>query len=107
MKKPDFAQLDQMVGQRLFKGLLWEAFPQPSIERLLDACRTVRFARSSSRSVLGSMNDIRFHIEVAVAHSGGLAQVDLVDLNHRINRIPLSAVGYRYPVDKLREFLTH
>ena len=68
---------------------------------MLEACRTIRCARSSSRSVLGSMNDIRFHIEVNVEHAGGLAGVDLADLHHRLNRIPFSAVGYRYPVETL------
>lgn len=102
LRKPDFAQLDQLFGQRLFKSLLWEAFPQPLIERALDSCRSVQFTRSSSRSVLGSMNDLRIQIEVEVAHVGGLAQVDLFELHHRLNRTLLSAVGYRYPAEGLR-----
>ncbi|MHB8473274.1 MAG: DUF6933 domain-containing protein [Gammaproteobacteria bacterium] len=63
-------QLDQVFGQRLFKTLLWEAFPQDQIERMLDACRTVRFTRSNNRSVLGSMNDIRFQIDGACRRLG-------------------------------------
>ncbi|MDX1251748.1 MAG: hypothetical protein IDH49_05780 [Gammaproteobacteria bacterium] len=106
LRKPDFALLDQMFGQRLFKALLWEGFPQHLIERALEACRTVRFTRSSSRSVLGSMNDIRFQIEVHVAHASGLTQVDLVDLHQRLNRTLLNAVRYQYPVDGFREHLT-
>ena len=107
LKKPEFAQLDQIFGQRLFKALLWEAFPQDQIERMLDACRTIRFTRSNNRSVLGSMNDIRFQIEVHVAHAGGLANVELADLHQRLNRTPFSAIAYRYPVEGLRDFLTH
>ena len=45
LRKPDFVQLDQVFGQRLFKALLWEGFPQPLIECMLDACRSVRFTR--------------------------------------------------------------
>ncbi len=74
---------------------------------MLEACRTIRCARSNNRGVLGSMNDIRFHIELHVAHDGGLASVDLVDLHHRVNRILLSVVGYRYPIQGLREHLAH
>jgi len=105
LKKPEFEKLDEVFGQRLFKALLWDEFPQIQIERMLEACRTIRFARSSNRSVLGSMNDIRFHVEVNVEHDGGLANIDLADLHHRLNRIPFGAVGYRYPVEVLREHL--
>ena len=105
LKKPDFEGLGEVFGQRLFKALLWDEFPQAQIERMLDACRTIRFARSNNRSVLGSMNDIRFQIEVYAAHDGGLTNVDLADLHRMLNRIPLSAVGYRYAVEGLRERL--
>ena len=40
------------------------------------------------RSVLGSMNDIRFQIEVNAEHDGGLANIDLVDLHHRLTAFP-------------------
>jgi len=105
LTKPDFEHLDEVFGQRLFKTLLWDEFPQAQIERMLDASRTIRFTRSNNRSVLGSMNDIRFQIEVHVAHDGGLANVDLADLHHRVNRTPFSAVGYRYPVEGFQEYL--
>lgn len=105
LTRPDFEHLDEVFGQRLFKALLWDEFPQAQIEKMLDACRMIRFARSNNRSVLGSMNDIRFQIEVYAAHDGGLANVDLADLHRKLNRIPLSAVGYRYAVEGLRERL--
>ncbi len=105
LKRPEFEHLDEVFGQRLFKALLWDEFSQTQIERMLDACRVVRFTRSSNRSVLGSMNDIRFHVGVHVEHDGGLANVDLADLHHRLNRIPFGAVGYRCPVEGLREHL--
>lgn len=105
LKKPEFERLDEVFGQRLFKALLWDEFPQAQIEKVLDMCRVVRFARSNSRSVLGSMKELRFQIEVHVAHDGGLANVDMADLHHRLNRIPMGAVGYRYAVDGLRDRL--
>lgn len=105
MKKPEFEHVDEVFGQRLFKALRWDEFPQAQIERMLEACRTVRFSRSNNRSVLGSMNDLRFQIEVYVAHDGGLGNVDLGDLHRRLNRIPMSAVGYRYAVEGLSAYL--
>lgn len=105
LKKAEFERLDEVFGQRLFRALLWDGFPQLQVERMLEACRVIRFTRSSNRSVLGSMNDIRFHIGLHVEDDGGLTSVDLSQLHHRLNRIPFSAVGYGYPVERLREYL--
>ena len=44
LKKPDFEHLDEVFGQRLFKALLWDEFPQTQIERMLEE----RIARVSS-----------------------------------------------------------
>ncbi|MHB8730134.1 MAG: DUF6933 domain-containing protein [Sulfuricaulis sp.] len=99
LKKPEFEHLDEVFGQRLFKALLWDEFSQELIERALEACRTIRFTRSNNRRVLGSMNEMRFHVEVDVEDAGGLDRIDLADLHHRLNRTPWSAVGYRYAVD--------
>ena len=104
LKKAEFTQLDEVFGQCLFKALLWDEFPQAQIEQMLEACRVIRFTRSSDRSVLGSMNDIRFHIGCHVEDDGGLTSVDLGQLHHRLNRIPFSAIGYGYPVERLQEY---
>ena len=106
LKKPNFEGVDEVFSQRLFKVLLWDEFSQTQIEQMLDSCRRIRFTRSNNRSVLGSMNDLRFQVEVNVAHDGGLSNLDMMDLHHRLNRVPLSAVGYRYAVDGLVEHLS-
>ncbi len=105
LKKPEFEHLDTVFGQRLFKALVGDEFPQTQIEWMLEACRVIRFARSSNRSVLGSMNDMRFHLRWHVEDEGGLANVDLAQLHHRLNRIPFCAIEYKYPVERLREYL--
>lgn len=105
LKKAEFGQLDEVFGQRLFKALLWDEFPQAQIEQILEASRVIRFTRSSNRSVLGSMNDIRFHVGLHVGDEGGLANTDLAALHYRLNRIPFGAIGYAYPVERLRDYL--
>ncbi len=105
MKKPEFERLDEVFGQRLFKALVWDEFPPTQIETLLEALRLVRCTRTSNRSVLGSMNDLRMNIEAEVEFCGGLADVDLVHLHHRLNRIPMGAIDYQYAVVRLQEYL--
>ena len=43
----------------------------------------IRFTRSSNRSVLGSMNDMRYQIGAHMQCDGGLASVDLAQLHTR------------------------
>ena len=106
LKKPDFEHLDVVFGERLFKALLWDEFSQTQIERMLEACRIVRFTRSSNRSVLGSMNDMRFQIGWMVEDVGGLENLDLVRCHQRLNRIPFKAADYGYPVERFLEYLS-
>ena len=106
LKKADFERLDEVFGQRLFKALMWDEFAQTQIERMLEDCRMVRFTRSSNRSVLGSMNDMRFQIGWMVEDDGGLENLDLVRCHHCLNRIPFKAADYGYPVERFLECLS-
>lgn len=58
--------------------------------------------RTWSRSVLGTMTDIRYQVEAAVHQSGGLRHLDLAHLNRSLRRIPFSAIKYDRPIDRAR-----
>lgn len=105
LRKPDFQMLDEVFRQRLFKCLLAEDIGQEAIEKVLNEVREISFTKTHSRSVLGSMNDIVFHLEHWIHAEGGLLNADISDLNMKINRIPSGVLGYRYSVDLLRELL--
>jgi hypothetical protein len=106
LKRDDFDHIDQVFGQALFKTMMLFDFEQASIERMLDWSRHNTFAKTNSRSVLGSMNDMAFHIEYHIHDDGGLAHADLADLHRRINRIPFKANDYKYPVECLKALLS-
>lgn len=61
--------------------------------------------RTCSRSVLGTMNDMRYQIDAAVHQSAGLRHIDLPDLNRWLRRIPFSAIKYDRPIDRTRAIL--
>jgi hypothetical protein len=61
--------------------------------------------RTCSRSVLGTMTDMRYQIEAAVHQSGGLRHLDLAYLNRSLRRIPFSAIKYERPIDRARALL--
>jgi len=61
--------------------------------------------RTCSRSVLGTMTDMRYQIQAAVHQSGGLGGLDLARLNRSLRRIPFSAIKYDRPIDRARAVL--
>lgn len=56
-------------------------------------------ATTADRSVLGCMNDMAFHCEMAIGDAGGLAHTDLGELNHALHRNINSSRGYQPPVE--------
>jgi hypothetical protein len=62
----------------------------------------VELAKTASRSVLGSMNDLAFQCEMRVLDDGGARQVDLHKLNSEIRRIPMGSLGYAFPIELAR-----
>jgi Domain of unknown function (DUF6933) len=105
LKKPQFENVREIFGQNLFKNLLWENFPQNQIEIVLDEHREIIIAKPNNRSVLGSMNDLAFQLKYRIGALGGLVNVDLAELNHELNRIPMSAIKEIYSIDELRKLL--
>ena len=105
LKKPQFENFREVFGQNLFKNLLWENFPQNQIEVVLDELREFIIAKTNNRSVLGSMNDLAFQLKCRIAAMGGLINVDLAELNHELNRIPMSAIKEVYSIYELRKLL--
>jgi hypothetical protein len=105
LKKPDFQRIKDIFGQALFKSLISESFPQNYIELFLDDIRNIRFSKTNNRSVLGSMTDLTFQIKFTVSGFGGLANTDIVQLNHDLNRVPMSAIKEIHSIRELRVFL--
>jgi hypothetical protein len=105
LKKPDFKLLAEVFRQNLFRNLMRDGFSQEGIEKVLDEIREVAFTRTSSRSVLGTMNDMANIIKWTVQDEGGLLNVDVAELNSKLNRMPLGPLDYQYAIDKVREAL--
>ena len=106
LKRQDFDHLDDVFGQAMFKTMLLFDFEQVEIERMLDWSRHNIYAKTNSRSVLGSMNDMAFQVEHHIHTDGGFGYTDLAELHLRINQIPFKANGYQFPVKCLKVLLS-
>jgi len=105
MKKPILKNFEEVFRLGLFKSLMTEGFAEPQVEHVLREHQHIVIARTNSRSILGSMNDLAFQIKSMIYAAGGLANADLSEINRQLNRIPMSAINYKVSIDELKRLL--
>ena len=101
-KSPRLPDFIQRFRFGLFKSLMSEGLAEMQIEYLLSEYMQVTITKTNSRSVLGSMNDLTFQIKSMILMSGGLTDVNLSEVNWQLNRIPMSAIKYKFSIDELK-----
>ena len=90
------------VFQRRLPNLLQRlGLPQTWVDAHAAALSEVCFARTASRSVLGSMNDIALQIWVHAESVRSFDQLDLNRLEARLAGVIFGALQYRSPIDAL------
>jgi len=52
------------------------------------------------------MNDLAFQLNYHVSADGGLNNIDIYEVNHYLNRTPMSAIEYTYPIDTFKKLLS-
>lgn len=104
MKTPRSADFLERFRLGLFKSLMSEGLAEVQIEYILSEHTQVMITKTSSRSVLGSMNDLAFQIKSMIRVSG-LTDADLSKINRQLNRIPMSAIKYNLSIDEMKRRL--
>ena len=103
LKKPDFKYIREVFRQNLFKSLMAENLSQKHIEIFLDDIREIEIYKTNNRSVLGSMNDLTFHLKCIIAVECWIEIADITKLIHDLNRIPMSAIEEIYSIYELKK----
>ncbi len=104
-RRPNLEFFPEVFGQGLFKALLRSGFSQGQVETMLDTTREIRYAKTSNRRVLGSMNEMKRMLESTIASRGGLTATDPADLQRLLNETPFKAIGYDPPLTRMRRCL--
>jgi len=91
----------------LFKGMLScvlsdEGFNEAAKDKILSEYEELGFAKSNSKSVLGSMNDLAFHYKNLIQDAGGVHSYAVPGIIRQLNRMPMGAIGYGFPIKGLR-----
>jgi hypothetical protein len=107
LKKPDFKNLKEIFIEHLVKNLTHEGLEKHWIDKILQEYESLQFTSSKSRSVLGTMNDIVRALDFKIPDSGGLDELNILEINHYLNRILHKGENkrYGYAIDRLEERL--
>ena len=63
----------------------------------------IGYANTNNRSVMGSMNDLAFNYKYQIQAKGGVHHCMLPQIIRQMNRMPMGALDYNYPIDTLRK----
>lgn len=94
-----------MLPQRLsdaVRRLLTDLQVAPAlIDAEIEQMQGFAVTKTANRSVLGSVNDLAFHAKFDLGELG----LSLAETHERLAKMPLKAIGYRYPIDAALELL--
>lgn len=103
VKKAYLSNFRELFLIHLKVNLIKEGFGSSDTNKVLAEYNEIAIAPTKNRSVLGSMNDFVNQYEFLVARSGGLDRADMLAVNMQINRIPMGALKYHFPIEKVYE----
>ncbi len=106
LKKSDFKHLKLIINEHLFKSMVYDGLPQSSIEKVLSVGDELIFAKTNNRSVLGTMNDMKFALEHRVYANGGMKNCNPLEFQHTINSMmPLGPLKYGISLEVFKKKL--
>jgi hypothetical protein len=101
--------LKNIIDEFLFNlnmNLQAEGFPLEVIHRVMQEYPDIGFARTASRHVLGSMNELAFQYEnLIVNRYEGIENIRILGVNKDINRTIMRGIKYLHPIESLQELL--
>jgi hypothetical protein len=78
------------------------------VQHMLDRQGTTKMiAKTNSRTILGSMNDLAFQIKWMIHEKGGVDHANLSEINRDLNRIPMGAIKYSVGIEELKRRLVN
>ena len=99
-KSNNFKDFKESISQSIFKILMELGFPQFQFEQVLESLENIQYSKTSNRSVISSMNDMKKQIDGYLYHGD-----DIYEINRKLNQTPYKYVGYEYPIDLFKKLL--
>ncbi len=101
LRVEDFKNFDEVISQFIFKILFNLEFEQKKAELVLESLENISYAKSSNKSVLASMNQMKKDIDYGLL----LDDEDIFTINYSINNRIYGMINYDKPIDRFHNFL--
>jgi len=104
---PDVGRTQIRELGALFRGYLQCVLAEEDLDesvkrKIMMEYDDVGFAKTNSKRALGSMNDLAFHYKYHILEEGGVHSCMVPSIIRQLNRMPLKAIGYAFPIEALR-----
>jgi hypothetical protein len=103
IKKANLKNIVDEFMINLSFNLQYEGFSLDVIAKVMQEYEEIGFAKTASKKVLGSMNELAFQYEILIMEKEGLGNVKILEQNHSINRTILGAIKYGRPIEALKK----
>ena len=95
-------ELGKLFHEYLSCVLSSEGVSDADKEKIMEEYRELNYSGTNSKSVLGSMNDLAFHYKHHILSEGGNDGANIPRIIHKLNHMPMGAIGYKYAIDALK-----
>ena len=102
LSRAQIRELDQLFKNYLNCVLADAGIPEADRGGILSEYGEVGDAGTSSKSVLGSMNDLAFHNIYSIREARGVHSPAVPGIIRRLNRMPMGALKYVFPIEALK-----
>ena len=104
---PDVGRAQIRELSTLFRGYLQCVLAEEGIDesvkrKIMTEYEDVGYTKTNSKHVLGSMNDLAFHYRCHILAEGGVHSCMVPSIISQLNRMPMGAIKYAYPIEALR-----
>lgn len=106
VKKAQLVQLENLFKSHLQCVLADEGVDESICSKIMQEYSSIGFAKTNSRSILGSMNDLAFIYEYHIQEEGGVGNCLLPSIIRKLNRMPMKGLSYDHPIEALHNFLS-
>jgi len=103
IKKSKPQTLEEAFLNGLESLLFLQGVDDDVIDTIMSEYTEIQFAKTNSRSVLGTMNEQAFVYDMLINEGGGLKMCDMMGITQHINHMLMRAPDYIYPDEVLQE----
>lgn len=107
VKKPDLQDLGALLQRSLRRVLHDEGSSDTSVAYATSKLDEMSLAKTNNRSVLGTISDNIWHIEVHVYEAGGVEPFGIQSFSHHANHMPMSPLRWKYAIEEYRRSVIH